>query len=1071
VNRIIEWFIRNSVATNLLVLVVIVGGVMTLPQIRREIFPEFSSEMISVTVLYPGAAPEEVEEGICVRIEEAVQGLEGLKKISSNASEGLGSVTIELLPGVNVRDKLDEVKGQVDAIDTFPELAEKPIINEVSLKKQVVNVAVSGNADEATLKRLGERVRDELSALPGISYVELVSSRPYEISIEVSEEALRRYGLTFDRVAQAVRRSSLDLPGGSVKTRGGEILLRTKGQAYRGPEFEQIVLLTKPDGSRVHLGNVANVVDGFAETDQTTRLDGEPAVMVQVYRSGDEDAIRVAEAVYAYVASTGPRLPEGISMTTWQDDSRYLRGRLELLLRNARTSLILVIIMLSLFMRLRLAFWIMFGITFSFLGTIWVLPFLGVSISLISLFAFILVLGIVVDDAIVTGENIYTWFNRTGDGVLSAIKGTQEVATPVVFGVFTTIAAFVPLLIVPGNTGKIMRVIPLVVISALIFSLIESKTALPTHLKHLKPDKHPPRGIRGVWRRMQSRVEAGLQWWIARSYRPSLEFALRWRYVTVSAFMAVLLLTVGMVGSGRIKFTFFPTVEGEAVAAFLTMPLGTSSEVTAETIQFIEERALETARELEAELGEEARGLFRHVQASSGEQPYLWATQRGGGQVVAPIVGQHLGEVVIELAPSEERTISAATVARRWRELTGEIPDAVELTFSGDLFSAGAAVNVQLAGPRIEELRVVADKLKLRLSEFPGVKDLTDSFRGGKKEVQLSIKPSAEVLGLTQESLARQVRQAFYGEEAQRVQRGRDEVKVMVRYPEDRRRSLADLEDMRIRTPDGSEVPFSEVSEARLGRGYANITRVDRQRTISVTADVDASLGNATEVNNELRRTVLPEILADHPNVQYSFEGEQREQGETLGGLLRGFVMALFMIYALLAIPLRSYIQPFLIMSAIPFGIVGAVIAHFVLGMDLSILSMFGIVALAGVVVNDSLVMVDYVNRNVASGMPLTDAVRKAGMMRFRPILLTSLTTSAGLMPIILEKSLQARFLIPMALSLAGGVLFATFITLMMIPCGYTILEDIKRGFRAFLQAGGVALPDPEPVGRAGDDS
>jgi len=459
--------------------------------------------------------------------------------------------------------------------------------------------------------------------------------------------------------------------------------------------------------------------------------------MVQVYRSGEEDAIRVADVVYDYVATAD--MPEGIKLTTWQDDSRYLRGRLDLLLRNARTSVVLVFLLLAMFLRLRLALWITFGIAFAFLGTIWVLPLLGVSISLISLFAFILVLGIVVDDAIVTGENIHTWFRRTGDGLLSAIKGTQEVSTPVIFGVLTTIAAFVPLLLVPGNTGKIMRVIPLVVISALVFSLIESKTALPAHLKHITDKEVPSHGLRGFWRRFQNRVDAGLRWWIERVYQPVLEFALRWRYATITTFVAVLLLTLGLVGSGRIKFTFFPTVEGENVAAYLTMPLGTPSEVTAETIRLLEQRAMETERQLEAELGEAGKGLFRHVQASVGEQPYLWATRRGAGQAVAPIVGPHLGEVVIELAPAEERTVSAATVASRWRELTGEIPDAVELTFSGSLFTPGAPVNVQFAGPRIEELRVVADQLKARLTEFAGVKDISDSFRGGKKEVQLHI--------------------------------------------------------------------------------------------------------------------------------------------------------------------------------------------------------------------------------------------------------------------------------------------------------------------------------------------
>ena len=1044
-NQVIAWFARNGVAANLLALLLVVAGFITTTHIRQEVFPEFSSDMITVSVVYPGAAPEEVEEGICVRVEEAIQGLEGIKQLVSHAGEGLGTVRVELLPEADVREVMDDVKSRVDAIDTFPVEAERPIIEEVLLRKQVINVAVSGDANEHALKRLAERVRDEITAIPGITQVELANARPYEISIEVSEETLRRYQLTFDDVARAVRRSSLDLPGGSIKTEGGEILLRSKGQAYRGEEFERLVLRTNPDGSRILLGDVANVVDGFAETDQSAEFDGSASVLVKVFRVGDQSALQISELVRGYVEEARARMPSGIRLTTWQDDASYLRSRLDLLQRSARNGLILVFLVLAVFLRFRLAFWVSLGIPISFLGTIWLMPTLDVSINLISLFAFIVVLGIVVDDAIVIGENIHTYQHHGKPGLQGAIEGAQELALPVVFAVMTTVAAFYPLISVEGNTGKVMRVIPLIVLPTLIFSLVESLFILPAHLRHLhsKKEGHHTRGIAGLWDGFQTKFVRALDGFIRRAYQPSLEWSLRWRYLTVTLGLAALLVTAGLVQGGWIRFFFFPPVEGDNVAAMVTMPLGTPVEVTEAAVQRLQESALTVRAEIERKSGQ--TNLYHHVLASVGTQPFRTDQSRSPGNVGSSFSGSHLGEVHIEVAPSEERSVTSTEIANRWRAETGPIANAVELTFTASIFSPGEAINVQFTGPDIAELKAVANQFQERLARYPAVFDISDSFRAGKEEIKLQIKPEAEVLGLTLADLARQVRQAFYGEEAQRVQRGRDDIKVMVRYPREDRRSLGDLENMRIRTPEGREVPFSAVAEANLGRGYADIKRVDRRRAINVTADIDTAKGEPDKIIEDLENTVLREIRAEHPRVRYTYEGSKREQAETMGGLFRGFVLALVVIYALLAIPFKSYYQPLIVMSAIPFGLIGAVWGHMLMGMDLTVLSMFGLVALTGVVVNDSLVMVDYVNRKRAKRESIMDAVRKSGVARFRPILLTSLTTFAGLTPLLLEKSVQAKFLVPMAISLGFGVMFATFITLLLVPSMYMILEDLKR--------------------------
>jgi len=1042
-NSIVAWFAKNSVVANLLLFVIAAAGLITIAGLKKEVFPEMSLDIVSIQVAYRGAAPEEVEQAVCIRIEEAIQGIDGIKKMTATANEGMGSVSVEILPEYDVREVLDDIKARVDAIDTFPEETERPVTQELTSRYQVINISISGDADQLTLKRLGERVRDELTAMPEISQAELLNAPPYEISIEVAEESLRRWGLTFDAVANAVRRSSIDLPGGSVKTETGEILLRTKGQAYTGLEFETLPLVTRADGTKILLRDVARVVDGFEETDQTAKMDGEPTVMVQVFRVGEQSAIEVADAVYEYVEATQASMPGGISLTTWQDNAVMLRSRMDLLLRNAVTGLLMVFVILALFLRLRLALWVTLGIPLSFLGALAMMPVFDVSINMMSLFSFILVLGIVVDDAIVVGENIATTQERDQEGLNAAIKGTQEVMVPVIFGVLTTMAAFAPMLFVSGIMGKIMRVFPLIIIPTLFFSLVESKLVLPAHLAHYKKKKKrdKPNILSRLWNGFFDFFSDGLEWLIQRVYRPSLEIALEWRYLTMSLALVSVLLTLGLVGGGMIKFVLFPEVESDNTVAFLTMPQEAPAEVTASGVAKIERAAIELREELIAERGTDE---FTHILASVGEHPFR-IVQSGPGRGLASFSGSHLGEVNIALAPSETRTITAAEIADRWRDKVGQIPGAVELTINSDLIGGGKAIDIQLTGLDLDRVQEAAGVIKAKLAEYAGVVDITDSFRGGKPEIKLAITSKGEALGLTLQDLGRQVRQGFFGEEAQRIQRGRDDIRVMVRYPEDARRSIGDLEDMRVRTPAGDEVPFSTVAVASMGRGFATIARVDRNRSINVQAEVDESVTTGGEVLDSLNAAFLPELLAQYPGISYSFEGSQADMAESMSGLVTGFGVAMFVMYALLAIPLKSYIQPLIVLAAVPFGMVGAIGGHLLLGMPVSFLSMCGMVALAGVVVNDGLVLVNFINSYSARFGSLQEAVRAAGVARFRPILLTSLTTAAGVTPLILEKSLQAQFMIPMAVALAAGVLFATVVTLVFVPASYLILADLKN--------------------------
>lgn len=1037
---IIHWFAANGVVANLLMALLVVAGLVTIPGMKREVFPEIEVESITVSVAYRGAAPEEVAAGVLVRIEEAVQSLDGIRRIVSSAKEGLGTVTIEAETGYDLRRLLDDVKTQVDAIETFPIESEKPVIRQALFRNQVINISVSGQADDRTLRLLGERVRDDVLRIDGITQVDLKYARPYEIAIEVSEKALRRHGLTFDEVAGAVRRSSLDLPGGSVRTEQGEILLRTLGQAYVGAEFDRLTLLTRADGSRLTIADIGRVVDGFEENDKWARFDGKPAVLVQIYRVGDQSALDIVAAVHEYVSEMQRSMPERIELTTWQDSGEVLRSRIDLLTRNALSGLVLVFVVLSLFLKPKLAFWVSLGIPISFLGAFALLPWFGVSINMVSLFAFILVLGIVVDDAIVVGESIYSVREEGAGGLQSAVRGTRRVAVPVIFGVATTMAAFAPIFFIEGPISKMARVIPIVVILSLAFSLIESQLVLPHHLSRLQRRRQGGRGgvATRVWEGFFDLFSASLNWLIERVFSPFLDLCLRWRYSTLAASMVVLMLTAALVQAGRVKFVFMEMDESNSINIELTMPLETSVEVTGAAISQIEQDVARFRREVEHERGER---LIRHVLSSAGET-VLFDT--GPGDEVSRSA-TYLGGVAIELVPSQERNLSSEEAASLLRRYIRPVAGAVELTIRSSGFGAGEGLDIQLAGPSIEKLRIAADELKEELRTFQGVTNVGDSFRGGKPEIKLTISSKAESLGLSLQDLGRQVRQGFFGEEAQRIQRGRDDVRVMVRYPAEERDAIGDLADMRIRTPDGGQVPFSTVARAEMSRGFSDIRRVDREPAISVTADIDPAFGNSNEVLAKLEEGFLPQLMERYFPIIYSLEGQSEDEEQFVSGAIRGFGYIILVIYGMIAIPFRSYIQPLLVLSAVPFGVVGAVWGHAIMGYSITVLSMMGVVAVAGVVVNGSLVLVSFVNANRGVGKRMLGVVREAAKSRFRPVLLTSLTTAAGIAPLMLERSVQAQFLIPMAVSIAFGVLFATVISLVIVPAGYLVLDDLRR--------------------------
>lgn len=1039
--KIIYWFTRNHVAANLLMIAVMVMGLTTWGKLKKEIFPETSINAVTIQVPFPNATPAEAERGVCVPIEEAIMEVDGIRRLTSTAATNVGVVVAEVENGYDVRNVMDDIKTRVDAIDNFPEEAETPVLEELVLNGQVLSVAISAEADEKSLRTMADRLRDELTLLDDVTKVELALTRPYEISIEVSEDTLRAYGLTFDQVTAAVRNSSLDLPAGSVRTAGGEVLIRTESKRYRSPEFAEITVVTRPDGAKVRLGDIATIIDGFEEVDVESTFDGRRVMLANIFRVGNQDTLKVAAAVKKFIAEDAPRIfPDNVTLEIWKDDSVYLKGRLDLLGRNAVFGMVLVLLVLSLFLRPTLAFLVALGIPVAFLGTVAVMPWLGVSINMISLFAFILVLGIVVDDAIVVGENVYERIENGENPKTAAPAGTHEVGVVVIFGVLTTMMAFTPMLGLSGVSGKIWPNIPLVVIPTLAWSLLQSKFVLPSHLALLRAHDKTKRDLVS---RVLDTVDRILKAFIRSIYQPILNVSIRWRYVTLCAFIGLVMTVVGLVSTGWIKFQFFPDVEADVVISRITLPEGVAFETTQAAVRTIEAASKQLQQEYTGKFG---GPVIRHTLASAGTQPF----QQGFDQIAGPPKASNLGEVTIELIGGTERKMTAAEIASRWRELTGPIPGALELSFQTQAAGGGNAIDLEISGNNIAELEGAAAMVKDALATYRGVIDIADNNRPGKRELKLAIKPGGETLGLRLADISRQARQAFYGDEAQRLQRGRDEVKVMVRYPEAERQSINNLTAMKIRAADGTEIPFTSVASFDYGSTAASIQRAERRRAIKVTGDIDDAVegANANEVVAALTADIFPKVKERYPGVQFGFQGEQKDQRQSVQEIGQKGLIALLGIYILLAVPLRSYFQPLIVMSVIPFGVVGAILGHLLLGLNLSIMSMCGIVALAGIVVNDSLVMVEFINRERATGKTTLDAALTAGGRRFRPILLTSITTFVGIMPMVFETDVQARFLIPMAVSLGFGVMFATFITLLLIPAVYLMLEDVTTLIR-----------------------
>ena len=1044
----VSWMAKNHVAANLLMGFIMLSGLFAMMQTKKETFPEMSLDQVQIQVPYLGATPAEVEEAVCKRIEERVRGLEGVRRVRSTAAEGMGVVSIELERGADMDKLLDDIKNEIDRIDTFPAETEEPVIKELTRRNQAIDVVLYGDVDEKALKVTAELVRDDLRSSGVISQVELKGVRVDEIAIEVSEEALRRYGLTFAQVADAVRRTSIDLPAGSVESEDGAILLRTQGLMRSGREYEEVVVLTRPDGTALKLKDVATVVDGFEDTDLVSRFNGQPAAVVQVFRIGDQNALDISDYVHQYIEDKRPTLPAGIHIGYARDDARILRSRIDLLIRNARLGLVLVFICLSFFLDLRLAFWVMMGIPISFLGAFVLMEPFDASINMLSLFAFIVALGIVVDDAIIVGENIFSHRVQGKPFGRAAIDGALEVGTPVVFSIMTSIAAFMPLFFVEGMMGKFMSVIPVIVISVLLLSLIESLFILPAHLSS-KGDGPLSRLFRRVFIRpldWHARVvilfDRGLKYVIRNAYQPTLRLALAHPISSTALALSLMLCTAGLVVGGHIKFVFMPEIGSDWVTISVNMPQGTTATQTAKVVRHIEEKALVLRDQLDAER-EGGDSIYRNVFTYIGDQP---TARRSSFASIPGAGGQgHLAEVTIELQPSEERNLDSAEIESRLRQLVGEVPGPESIIYSSSLFSAGNPIEVELASDNFDQLLLAVDRLKGKIAEYSGTGDIQDSFEEGKLEMKLQLKPQARTLGLTLADLARQVRQGFYGDQALRFPRGSDDVRVMVRYPKDQRRNLGDVRSMRVRTPAGAEVPFAEVATATIGHAYASIQRTDGQRVVRVSASVDDQVANADEINRDLEAFFLPTLVQDYPGLRYRFGGEQQERDDSLQSLLFNFIIALAAIYVLLAVPFKSYTQPLVVMSAIPFGIIGAVWGHLLMGLDLALLSLFGIVALSGVVVNDSLVLLTFYNQMRREGSSHEEALVSAGAARFRPILLTSLTTFFGLLPMILEKSLQAQFLIPMAVSLGFGILFATFIILLGVPIGMRLLVGVQE--------------------------
>ena len=1043
----IAYMAGNGVAANLLMSFILIAGFFSLSTLVQEVFPEVSLDRVRVVVPYPGATPEEVEESIVLKIEEQIEGVEGVKQIRATAAEGQGSVTAELELGTDPNRFLDDIKAQIDRIQTFPAGSERPEVSEITNRQSVIRFVVYGDVSERSLKETAYWTEDELSALPEVSYVETTGVREYEISIEVPLRRLRALGLTLRDISNAVRGGSLDLSAGSIDTRNEQVRIRTAGQNYTQQDFEEIIVLSRADGTVVRLGDIAEVRDGFREVDLIGRYRGQPAAYVEVFRTADEKVLEIVDAVERHLeAEIIPALPEGVGIDVWNNDADILQDRLGLLVKNGLLGLALVLLALSLFLEIRLAFWVAVGIAVSFVGTFGVMAVLGVSINLMSLFAFILAVGIVVDDAVMVGEIIHAERERGSRGVVASVRGTRRITGPVIFAVLTTVVAFCPLFFIPSSIGRIVGEIPIIVISVLVFSLVESLLILPNHLSHVRRRSSAPSSDRGphLIRRVQLRVEYGLKWFIEGPLDRALHFATGRPGLVIAVGVAMIVCSFAMIPAGIIKVDFMPSIESDLVTASLEMPEGTPVQRTSDVVETLEEAGYAALRRLSPESDEDFEGLLRGVNVTIG-MPARRTSPTGDLNALA-IPRAHVAAVEFRLVSADERDVSAIDLQQEWREELGPLPEARSLTLTAELITFGSPVHVELSHPDAEQLNQVGDSLIARLRGLAGVFDVQADQDRGLREIQLDLLPEARTLGLTLDNLARQIRSAFFGDEALRVQRGREDMRVYVRLPENERDAIADVEGYLVRTPAGGEVPLARVASVRFGSSPSAIRRTDGGRVLTVTADVDINVVTGDEVTGLLEASVLPELVGRHPELAYSFGGERQEQTESFGALGGGFALAMLAIYALLAIPFGSYTKPLIVMAAIPFGMIGAVLGHAILGLQMAIMSLFGVIGLSGVVVNDSLVMIDFINERLRQGLPGREAIIAGAKARFRPILLTSVTTFLGVAPLVFETSLQAQFLIPMAASLGFGILFATAVLMMIVPALAMVQHRVMGG-------------------------